>query len=157
MAGRLVISALMLASMALASCLYAAPAAWRDNATGFAIGGYDPVAYFTERKPRAGRTGIEHHWGALTWRFASIGNRDAFARHPKAYQPRFAGYDAEALARGFAVEGNPVVWAVHDTRVLFFRDSASLAKWRANPSRITALADANWKKLSRDLPGTSRY
>lgn len=137
--------------------LQAAPVAWNDNATGFAIGGYDPVAYFTVHKPVPGQSGLEHTWGARVWRFSSVGNRDAFAKHPQAYVPGFAGYDAEALAHGLAVEGSPVIWAVLRGRVFLFRDAASLAKWRNESSALISLAETNWKRLSRDLPGTSHY
>lgn len=134
----------------------AAPTAWQDNTSGFAIGGYDPVAYFTKSKPVVGSEGIEYRWGGTAWRFANTGNREAFVKHPQVYAPRFAGYDPEALARGVAIEGSPVVWAIHSGRVYLFRDVAGLRVWRADPARITRNAKKNWDRLSRDLPGTTQ-
>lgn len=157
LAGGLVCSTLLLGSISLTSRLAAAPVAWQDNANGYAIGGFDPVAYFTDQKPRTGHNGIEHRWGSRVWNFASTGNRDAFAKHPHAYTPKFAGYDAEALSRGLAVEGSPVVWAIYRGRVFLFQSSASLAKWRANSEQIIELAMQNWENVSRNLTGTSRY
>jgi len=138
------------------SGIQAAPVAWNDNATGFAIGGYDPVAYFSDQKAMPGQPGLEHSWGARVWRFINQGNRDAFAKHPQVYLPRFAGYDAEALARGLTVEGSPIIWAVYRGRIFLFRDAVSLTKWRGNTSALTSSAEANWKHLSKDLPGTSQ-
>lgn len=133
----------------------AAPGVWRDHATGFAIAGYDPVAYHTQGKPVRGSDGVEHRWGGAVWRFVNSGNRDAFIKHPQVYAPRFAGYDPAALARGLTVEGSPAVWAIHEGRVFLFHDIRSLRNWRGNPGELTGLAEANWPKLGRNLPGAS--
>ena len=48
-----------------------------------AVGGYDPVAYFTEGKPVEGKRDITWSWKGVTWRFSSAKNRDAFRRMRK--------------------------------------------------------------------------
>ena len=135
----------------------AAPAVWRDHATGFAIGGYDPVAYHTERRAAQGRDGFEHNWGGAAWRFVSSGNRDAFARHPEIYAPRFAGYDALALSKGLTVQGQPLIWTRYRGRVLLFHSQANFHAWQMNPEPITNRAETHWKRLGRNLPGTSEH
>jgi len=35
---------------------------WTDPATGFAVGGYDPVSYFTPGGPRRGSADYEATW-----------------------------------------------------------------------------------------------
>ena len=146
---------LALAMLAQASGLFAAPRTWRDAATGLAIGGYDPVAYYINKAPTPGREGVEHRWGGLVWRFENSGNRDAFAKHPEIYAPGFAGYDARAIAEGLTVQGLPVVWEMYKQRVYLFHDAASLHKWRRDRQKITATAQANWARLGQDLPGVS--
>ncbi|MDA7948715.1 MAG: hypothetical protein MPJ78_14720 [Hyphomicrobiaceae bacterium] len=133
----------------------AAPAVWRDHATGFAIGGYDPVAYHTQRRPVRGRNGLEHQWGGAAWRFFNSGNRDAFAKHPEIYVPRFAGYDAFALSRGLTLQGEPLLWVFYKGRLLLFQNRKNLKLWKRNPDAVTKRASINWKKLGKDLPGTS--
>ena len=133
----------------------AAPAVWQDPATGFAIGGYDPVAYHTKRRPVLGREKLQHQWGGAAWRFVTTGNRDAFAKHPEIYVPRFAGYDAYALSKGLTVRGEPVLWVFYRGRLLLFQNRKNLQLWRADPSKVTAAAETNWKRLGRNLPGTS--
>lgn len=137
--------------------LHAAPSAWRDQATGFAIGGYDPVAYHTNSKPEYGNEGLEHKWGGAVWQFISVGNRDAFAMHPEIYAPRFAGYDVLALSKGLTVRGHPAVWAMNKGRVFLFHDVASLQVWQRDQEKITSKAQSNWKRLGDDLPGTSEW
>lgn len=139
------------------SALYAAPSVWRDQASGFAIGGYDPVAYHTQSKPLPGSEGLEHRWGGAVWQFINVGNRDAFAKHPEIYAPRFAGYDALALTKGLTVRGHPAVWAMYKARVFLFRDVKSLRAWRRDREKIIAQAQANWSTLGENLPGTSEW
>ena len=78
-----------------------------DWHTGLAIGGYDPVAFFTDGKPLLGKADIEFAYGGAIWRFRNVGNRDAFAAHPEIYRPQFGGYDPLGVAHGVAVPGNP--------------------------------------------------
>lgn len=151
------IAAALGAVLSMATALCAAPIAWTDTMTGFAIAGYDPVAYHTRKKAVSGDVDIQLNWGGVAWRFENTGNRDAFARHPHVYVPQFAGYDAEALSRGLTVVGNPEVFVLTGARVFLFRDRESMNIWRDDAARLTALAAANWKTLARDLPGTSRY
>jgi len=139
------------------SALHAAPSVWRDQASGFAIGGYDPVAYHTDLKPALGREGVEHRWGGAVWQFMSVGNRDVFAMHPDFYAPRFAGYDPVALSKGLTVRGHPAVWAMYKTRVYLFRDVESLRAWRRDREKTITMAQANWPRLGGNLPGTSEW
>ncbi|MGE0260095.1 MAG: YHS domain protein, partial [Alphaproteobacteria bacterium] len=48
-----------------------------------AIGGYDPVAYFTDGKPVPGSGDIDYVWHDARWRFASTEHRVKFARDPE--------------------------------------------------------------------------
>ena len=43
--------------------------------SGVAVGGYDAVAYFTEKKPVRGSKDITAKHAGVTWRFASNANR----------------------------------------------------------------------------------
>ncbi len=137
------------------SSVGAAPAVWRDHATGFAIGGYDPVAYHTEKEPVLGKEGLEYRWGGAAWRFLNKGNLDAFAKHPEVYSPRFAGYDAVALSKGLSVRGQPRIWVRYQARVYLFNNMQNFKQWRSDPEAITASAEINWKRLGSNLPGTS--
>lgn len=141
--------------LVVAPPISAAPAVWSDHATGFAIGGYDPVAYHTQKRPMMGREALQHQWGGAAWRFQNSGNRDAFAKHPEAYAPRFAGYDAFALSKGLTLQGQPELWVLHRGRVLLFHNRKNLRLWHANPQAVMVAAEANWQRLGQELPGTS--
>jgi YHS domain-containing protein len=96
-----------------------------DWHTGLAIGGYDPVAFFTDGKPIAGRPDFELRYGGAVWRFCNIGNKEAFAARPDVYVPQFGGYDPVGVARGVAVAGRPDVWLISDGRLFLLRQPSA--------------------------------
>ena len=122
-----------------------------DRHTGLAIYGIDPVAYFTERKPTAGREDLElRHAGAI-WRFGNEGNRAAFAAAPDVYMPRFGGYDPVGVSRGVATPGKPAVWVVSEQRLYLFYTADARAAFLANPAEVIAGATARWSAVKGEL------
>jgi hypothetical protein len=122
-----------------------------DRQTGLAIGGYDPVAFYTDGKPMLGKADFELAYGGATWRFRNIGNREAFAARPDVYMPQFGGYDPVGVAHGVAVAGNPNVWLVAGARLFLFYDRARLEKFAADAERLTAAAERKWPQVLRTL------
>ena len=122
-----------------------------DWHTGLAIGGYDPVAFYTEGKPVPGSADFELRYGGAIWRFSNIGNRAEFAARPDVYMPRFGGYDPLGVAHGVAVAGNPNVWLISGERLYLFYDRARLETFTADAERLTAAAERKWPDVLRTL------
>jgi hypothetical protein len=111
---------------------------------GLALGGTDPVAYFTDSAPVAGDPAITHGWMDATWSFASAANRDAFAADPERYAPAFGGYCAFAASRGYLAPTVPEAWAIVDGRL--YRNATLRAHelWLAELPDVIAAGEANW-------------
>ncbi len=122
-----------------------------DWHTGLAIGGYDPVAFYTKGKPALGSPDFEFRYGGAVWRFCNVGNRDAFAARPDIYMPQFGGYDPTGVARGIAVAGSPSVWLIAAGRLFLFYDRARLEMFAADSQRLTATAERRWPDVLRTL------
>jgi len=122
-----------------------------DRHTGLAIYGIDPVAYFTERKPTAGREGFEFRDAGAVWRFENEGNRAAFAADPDVYMPRFGGYDPVGVSRGVATPGKPSLWVVSEQRLYLFYTADARAAFLANPADAIAGATARWSAVQGEL------
>jgi hypothetical protein len=122
-----------------------------DWHTGLAIGGYDPVAFYTDGKPVLGSPDFELLHGGAIWRFRNIGNREAFAARPDVYMPQFGGYDPIGVARGIAVAGNPSVWLITGGRLFLFYDRGRLDTFAADADRILATAERKWPDILRTL------
>ncbi|SEK61886.1 YHS domain-containing (seleno)protein [Pacificibacter marinus] len=115
---------------------------------GLAIGGTDPVAYFTQSAPVQGDPAYAFEWGGETWHFASSENKAAFMADPKAYAPQFGGYCAYAASKGALAPGDPEAWTIHDGK-LYLNFSLNVRTiWLEDMEANIALAEANWPSLS---------
>jgi hypothetical protein len=122
-----------------------------DRYTGLALGGFDPVAYFTDARAMAGRPGFEVSEAGAVWRFRNEGNRAFFLAHPEIYGPQFGGYDPTDAARGVAVAGNPQVWLIAGQRLFLFGHAESRDAFAADPARVLRQAKARWPGLQETL------
>jgi YHS domain-containing protein len=117
---------------------------WVFATAGVAIGGHDPVAYFTEGRPVAGSPEFAVKWKGALWYFASEQNRLAFEMDPRRFAPRYGGYCAYALTRGELAHSSPDAWVIHDGRLYLLVSSAVRDRWAADADGNVARADANW-------------
>jgi hypothetical protein len=122
-----------------------------DRYTGLALGGFDPVAYFTDARPMAGRPGFEVSEAGAVWRFRNEGNRAFFLAHPEIYGPQFGGYDPTDVARGVTIAGNPRIWLVSGQRLYLFGRAESRDAFAADPARVLREAKARWRGLQETL------
>ena len=111
---------------------------------GVAIGGYDPVGYFTEGRPVAGSAAFELHWSGSTWRFASAESRARFEANPAAYAPAFGGYCAWAISQNYIAPGDPLVWRIVDGRLYLNFNQRAKMLWEADLAGAIARGNANW-------------
>ncbi len=113
----------------------------------FAIGGYDPVAYFTEGKPVVGDPTILTDWRGATWRFASEANRDAFIADPVKYAPAYGGYCAYAVAQGYTAKTEPEAWHIHEGRLYLNYSLGIRRRWARDIPGNVDKGDANWPNV----------
>jgi hypothetical protein len=122
-----------------------------DRMTGLALGGVDPVAYFTEKRMVMGRAEFEASQSGVVWRFQNADNRRFFLARPDIYAPQFGGYDPVDIARGVAYAGNPQHWLVAADRLYLFGSADSRAGFAADPAAIVREAEQSWPELRRTL------
>ena len=137
----------VLASLALASAAFAIDAINSTTFGDVAIGGYDPVAYFTDGKPVKGSKEFTFEWMDATWRFASAEHRDLFRADPEKYAPQYGGYCAYAVSQGSTAGIDPAAWTIVDGKLYLNYDKDIQAKWTAKRDEYIRAADANWPKI----------
>jgi YHS domain-containing protein len=121
-----------------------------DPLTGAALLGFDPVAYFIEKRAVSGKTSHQILYGGKVWYFASGANKNAFEANPELYLPVFGGHDPVAVAAGFIVAGSPEYFAIEKDRVYLFRHAESRDAFLRDAS-ISATATSHWPQVKRDL------
>jgi YHS domain-containing protein len=131
-------------ALAFSTAAVAAPEIYTGIVIGTAVGGYDPVAYFTQGKPVPGRRDITLVWNGVTWRFASEKNRELFKAKPQAYAPQYGGYCAYAVSQGYTAHGDPRQWSVVGGRLYLNYNASVKRTWDKDPKGYIAKGDTNW-------------
>jgi YHS domain-containing protein len=120
-----------------------------DLQQGFALKGYDPVAYFAEGGPAAGNTAIRYKWRGATWLFSTEEHRKAFMADPARYAPQFGGYCAFAVSRGTTADGDPLQWAIVDDKLYVNTNAYAMQLWdKDRPGNIRA-GNSNWPLIPK--------
>lgn len=116
---------------------------------GYAIRGYDPVAYFTEGRPVEGRTEFQAQWNGATWRFASAAHRDRFLADPGSYAPAYGGYCAWAVAaKGELYPVDPHAWAIVDGTLYLNYSDAIQQRWEEDIQGFIRRGDRRWQEIA---------
>ncbi len=117
------------------------------DAQGLALGGFDPVSYFSPGGPVPGEEGRSADWHGATFRFATDANRARFVAEPARYTPQFGGHCAFGLSLGEAVEADPAVWTLRDDKLYLNASPAVRFVWRLIPGAV-GRAERRWAGLA---------
>lgn len=113
-------------------------------AEGKAIGGYDPVAYFTEKKPVKGKEEFKSVYQDAEWYFSSATNKELFDENPQFYAPQYGGYCAFGVAGGYKAKISPDAWTVVNNKLYLNYNQNVQKNWIKDQSEMIKKADSNW-------------
>ena len=126
------------------------------DGTGYAVSGYDVVAYHDlaqsavgTRQPEAvpGDPAITAEYNGATWAFASEANRDAFLADPAAYAPAYDGHCAYGISQGGKVPANPHLWRIVDGQLYLNITRNVVGFWEEDIPGHIVQAETNWVEL----------
>lgn len=115
--------------------------------SGIAINGYDPVAYFTEGKPVEGSPDHTSDWEGATVQFSSAENKAMFDGDPEKYAPKYGGYCAYAVSKGYTASTDPAAWSIYEDRLYLNYSKSVRALWAARKRHHIEQADKNWPSV----------
>lgn len=149
-----------LALAAAASALTLATAAFAGeqyvDETGYAVSGYDVVAYFDlpmnpvgtqAAAPVPGSADITADYNDATLAFSSEENRDRFLADPARYVPQYDGHCAYGVAKGGKVPGNPTLWRIVDDKLYLNITPNVVSFWEEDIPGNINLAEGNWPSI----------
>lgn len=122
-----------------------------DPLTGIAMGGMDPVSYFTEPAPLPGSPDHEFIWKGAPFQFANPANLEVFSRNPEIYAPRFGGHGAMSMSRGFVSDSNPMFYVVFKQRLFLFYSASNREAFLLAPDAAAIRGEEHWLTLSKTL------
>jgi YHS domain-containing protein len=116
-----------------------------------ALQGYDPVAYFTQKKAVKGKSSIASTFDGITYYFSTQANKEAFVKTPTSYEPQYGGWCAYAMgANNEKVEINPETFKILDGKLYVFYNAYfnnTMKSWNKDEVSLKKKADNNWKKI----------
>lgn len=124
--------------------------------TGFAVSGYDVVAYFDlEQSPVGaeqpvavpGNKDITADYNGATFAFSTEANRDRFVANPAAYAPQYDGHCAYGVAKGGKVPGNPNLWRIVDDKLYLNITKNVVGFWEEDIDGNLDLSESNWVSI----------
>ncbi len=121
-----------------------------SNFLGQAIRGYDPVAYFKERKATEGEKQFVYEWKGATWYFASQQNREDFIQSPEKYAPQYGGYCAWAVSQGYTASIDPEAWHIHENKLYLNYSKGVQRTWSQDIPGNIQKGNKNWPTLLAD-------
>lgn len=116
-----------------------------------AIQGYDPVAYFVQKKAVKGKSTLAFNFEGVVYNFSSQSNKDLFLKNPTQYEPQYGGWCAYAMgSTGEKVEIDPETFKIVDGKLNLFYNAYfnnTLKSWNKDEDNLKKKADINWKKI----------
>ena len=124
--------------------------------TGFAVSGFDVVAYRSleqsavgSSQPAAvpGLASITADYNGAKFAFATEENRDQFLSDPEKYAPQFDGHCAYGVSKGGKVPGNPNLWRIVDDKLYLNITKNVVGFWEEDIPGNLNLASGNWPEI----------
>jgi YHS domain-containing protein len=116
-----------------------------------ALQGYDPVAYFIQKKALKGKTTLATTYEGVVYYFATQTNKEAFVKTPSSYEPQYGGWCAYAMgSSGEKVEIDPETFKILDGKLYLFYNAYfnnTLKSWNKDEVNLKKKAETNWKKF----------
>lgn len=128
--------------------------------TGFAVSGYDVVAYFDlEQSPVgtaqpaavAGSEDITSSYNGATFAFSTAENKAKFDANPEAFVPQYDGHCAYGVSKGGKVPGNPNLWRIVDDKLYLNITKNVVGFWEEDIPGNLDLAQNNWVDIESDV------
>ncbi|MEO1745063.1 MAG: YHS domain-containing (seleno)protein [Pseudomonadota bacterium] len=157
------LAATLISITALGTSAFAGPQ-FIDN-TGFAVSGYDVVAYFDleqapigQSQPLAipGNATITADYNGSTFAFSTEANRDTFLADPAKYAPQYDGHCAYGVAVGGKVPANPNLWRIVDGKLFLNINTDVVSRWEKDVPGFVVKADDEWTGLEAAAASTAR-
>jgi YHS domain-containing protein len=114
------------------------------DSKGVILKGYDPVAYFTQKKAVKGSPKYQTTYQGATYYFSSASDLATFKKSPAKYVPQYGGFCARGMANRKANDSDPTVFFVLNGKLYVCASSEEGKGFQSNAAANIKKADDNW-------------
>jgi len=146
---------LLATSVLSLACSFAFAGDQYVDESGYALSGYDAVAFHSleqseigQPQPEAipGKKAITTEYNGATWAFSTEENRDLFVENPEKYAPQFDGHCAYGISQGGKVPANPNLWRIIDDKLYVNINPAVVGFFEEDIPGFLETGETVWKE-----------
>ena len=112
---------------------------------GVILKGYDPVAYFKQKKAVKGDPQYSSSYGGATYYFASAEDKSTFEESPAKYAPQYGGYCANSMTHRKLKDTDPNNFFIYKGKLYVCSSEKALKSFSTDPDANIKKADTNWQ------------
>lgn len=119
------------------------------DSNGVILKGYDPVAYFVQKKAVKGSPKFKTTYQGATYYFSSAADLAIFQKSPSKYVPQYGGFCANGMAGRKASDIDPSVFFVLKGKLYVCASPDAEKEFQSNLQENVKKADQNWDEEYR--------
>jgi YHS domain-containing protein len=123
------------------------------NDDGVIMEGYDPVAYFTDKKPIKGSSQFSARYNGATYYFTSQEHADMFKEHPEMFAPLYGSFCGYAMAFARRRPVNPEYWNIVDGHLILQHSKGAWELFNKDIPKFKSQADVQWPPIQKENAG----
>jgi YHS domain-containing protein len=117
------------------------------DSNGVILKGYDPVAYFTQKKAVKGDPKYQTKYQGAIYYFSSAANLATFKKNPSKYAPQFGAFCANGVRNKQLNDSDPNVFFIVKGKLYVCASPAAEKEFRANEDEDIVAANRAWQEL----------
>jgi YHS domain-containing protein len=114
------------------------------DSSGLILKGYDPVAYFVQKKAVKGSPKYQTTYQGATYYFSSAADLAIFKKNSLKYVPQYGGFCANGMANRKASDIDPSVFFVLKGKLYVCASPEAEKEFQSNLQQNARKADQNW-------------
>jgi YHS domain-containing protein len=119
------------------------------DSKGVILKGYDPVAYFTQKKAVKGNPKFQTTYEGATYYFSSAADLATFKKSPGKYVPQYGGFCANGMVNKQTADIDPSVFFVLKGKLYVCASPEAEKEFKSNVQVNVQKADQNWDEQYR--------
>jgi YHS domain-containing protein len=117
------------------------------DSNGVILKGYDPVAYFTQKKPVKGNPKYQTKYQGAIYYFSSAGDLATFKKSPSKYAPQYGAFCANGVKNKQLNDSDPNVFFIVKGKLYVCASPAAEKEFRAHEDEDIVAANRAWQEL----------
>ena len=119
------------------------------SVNGIALKGYDPVAFFIEKKAMKGKKEYFYEWNNVKWLFYDSINLEVFKLFPESFSPQYGGFCSYTITKNGIASVDFNFWEIYENKIYFFHSDKMKNLWKKKAKYYLKISEKIWKNVEK--------